>query len=665
MGCRGRRCGNRFVGAVMRGRADGGASAASLGPLALGARFCIVGMLFAACLVQGTPRTSQEADLELLDLGQLSISAWTSAAFARLPCFERASWHGRGRLVMEGGLEATDHAAFHHAIVTWDSVEDLLVQAAAGVTRDMAAEGAWFLEEPALAGATLATDHLVSALGDLDSTAVKPPFVQRVEVGGESARVYVWGDLHGSLHSFLRHLALLRQRGDLGDDWALKPGVRLVFLGDYVDRGPYGVEVIATALRLRLANPGAVHMARGNHEDEGINRGSTFWGELVGKYPSTSRLRLRRVFGWYATLPQALFLAAPGGGSAARNTSYLLACHGGIELGHDPQPFLAAALPSQGGPAFSVLPHLQRQAWLTLVPPAVAQGVPAPLRRLFEAPSSSHRTLSEPWAVWNVSSAAVGAQGQVQPGAAAWPTRPTQSRIPHGYMWTDFFVDDAETVLGYTPGRGPILGKPLTEWWLERAGVTAILRGHQHNNNPAAGPMLQRLQRHRGLYDNWDGAGLVYTFLSAAETGVLGFNAASVGVLQWSAEQAACSAPPPTQQPPNEYAKQALLPGASLWHCHGHVPVQRVQVAGGWRRATRPLSVPAQDGGPAATQDNATQVGCLGGEPWQEVRWGPLPLVEDGWQAGVTHACEVWPLPDTTGPQDAPPPSSQCDRIRG
>ena len=41
----------------------------------------------------------------------------------------------------------------------------------------------------------------------------------------------------------------------------------MVFLGDYTDRGSYGVEVMYVLMRLKVENPDQVWMARGNHED--------------------------------------------------------------------------------------------------------------------------------------------------------------------------------------------------------------------------------------------------------------------------------------------------------------------------------------------------------------------------------------------------------------
>ena len=59
----------------------------------------------------------------------------------------------------------------------------------------------------------------------------------------------------------------LNKAGKLDGFRLAKPNNYMVFLGDYTDRGNYGIEVLYTLLRLKLANPEHVFMARGNHED--------------------------------------------------------------------------------------------------------------------------------------------------------------------------------------------------------------------------------------------------------------------------------------------------------------------------------------------------------------------------------------------------------------
>jgi hypothetical protein len=41
----------------------------------------------------------------------------------------------------------------------------------------------------------------------------------------------------------------------------------LVVAGDFVDKGPHSVEVLAVVCALKLSLPSCVHLNRGNHED--------------------------------------------------------------------------------------------------------------------------------------------------------------------------------------------------------------------------------------------------------------------------------------------------------------------------------------------------------------------------------------------------------------
>lgn len=70
-------------------------------------------------------------------------------------------------------------------------------------------------------------------------------------------RTFVIGDIHGCLH--LLEALLARIPWNPQED-------RLVFLGDYIDRGPDSKGVIDLILKLRRASPG-VRCLLGNHED--------------------------------------------------------------------------------------------------------------------------------------------------------------------------------------------------------------------------------------------------------------------------------------------------------------------------------------------------------------------------------------------------------------
>ncbi len=65
------------------------------------------------------------------------------------------------------------------------------------------------------------------------------------------------GDLHGM------HRVLLRLVNELLP--GLPPGIQLVFLGDYIDRGPHSAQVVAELIELKNQRPDTV-LLMGNHE---------------------------------------------------------------------------------------------------------------------------------------------------------------------------------------------------------------------------------------------------------------------------------------------------------------------------------------------------------------------------------------------------------------
>lgn len=76
---------------------------------------------------------------------------------------------------------------------------------------------------------------------------------------GMSKRTIAIGDVHGDLDALERLLGLLP---------ALEPEDTLVFLGDYVDRGPRSAEVVELLRHgLSKRTPAKVVALRGNHED--------------------------------------------------------------------------------------------------------------------------------------------------------------------------------------------------------------------------------------------------------------------------------------------------------------------------------------------------------------------------------------------------------------
>ena len=153
------------------------------------------------------------------------------------------------------------------------------------------------------------------------------PFAQKLALSPGS-QVVVQGDLHGDVHSLLAALKDLQTRGLLEGFKIVSPETHLLFLGDYTDRGIYGVEVLFTLLRLKCENPTQVWLSRGNHENKRVVELYGFLKEGRRKYGR--RFDSDLVFGLFDVLPSVIYVGC--------GNDFLQSCHGGMEPGYDPQP---------------------------------------------------------------------------------------------------------------------------------------------------------------------------------------------------------------------------------------------------------------------------------------------------------------------------------------
>lgn len=92
-----------------------------------------------------------------------------------------------------------------------------------------------------------------------------------------SSPTFVLGDLHGNLHDLMIYENSL---------WKMGPtcvAPNFLFLGDYVDRGDYGIEVILYLLCHKVLCPDKYLLLRGNHELRNVQLGFTFKTECLEK----------------------------------------------------------------------------------------------------------------------------------------------------------------------------------------------------------------------------------------------------------------------------------------------------------------------------------------------------------------------------------------------
>jgi diadenosine tetraphosphatase ApaH/serine/threonine PP2A family protein phosphatase len=106
--------------------------------------------------------------------------------------------------------------------------------------------------------------------------------------------IMIVGDIHGDLNSLK---IVLEQKEKLDCK-------NILFLGDYVDRGSQGAEVLLALYDLKVADPDHVFLLRGNHEDEHINRYYGFYDEIG--HDTKFIMRMQSIF---QTMPVAAVLS--------------------------------------------------------------------------------------------------------------------------------------------------------------------------------------------------------------------------------------------------------------------------------------------------------------------------------------------------------------------
>ena len=78
------------------------------------------------------------------------------------------------------------------------------------------------------------------------------------------------GDIHGSLHDLLRILKYIHEQK-----------TKVLFLGDYVDRGNFSLECITILFAFKVLYPDSIYLIRGNHEFDSICSQYGFKDEII------------------------------------------------------------------------------------------------------------------------------------------------------------------------------------------------------------------------------------------------------------------------------------------------------------------------------------------------------------------------------------------------
>jgi len=298
---------------------------------------------------------------------------------------------------------------------------------------------------------------------DVDHAMGRQHYVQKVVVPA-GAKVLLHGDLHGDVHSLVTCLAPY-MKGDEG--FQLNDDHYVVFLGDYVDKGLYGLECIYVLMRLKIENPDKVFFVRGNHEDIDICSRYGFQAELEKK--GFTPEQVATLYRLYDVLPGALYLGT--------NDAFVQLCHGGLELGYLPTKLLNAEIPI----GYEWLLELNRHT--------VYSQLSEEARKELEPSLDVCKDQMIP--VPNYTMAWIDSE---------------KKNANLGFMWTDFVVEE-EAPAFYKLHRAHVFNKKITKELLELTNsgqnkLYGILRAHQHTPE-IENSMMQLLLANNGIAKLW------------------------------------------------------------------------------------------------------------------------------------------------------------------
>ena len=277
--------------------------------------------------------------------------------------------------------------------------------------------------------------------------------------------------MHGDIHSLVDQIKLWQKLGYMSSQDGFKinkKDFKILFLGDYTDRGLYGAEVIYTLLRLKLVNPNKVFLVRGNHEDIGLAERGGFLNELKAKF---GNLNFNLIFKFHDYLPVVIYLGC--------GNNYIQCCHGGMEMGYNPNKLLD----SDSNLKFEFLGELKQKDFIVKT------------KELDKFKLINKNIFNN-----------------FIPKAASGYFSPV------GFMWNDFFVFDNNKNLNNCSSNdlyksGSLSGrfsysKLFTKLILDKQSssknkIRGVFRAHQHSAYKSD-KLMQNLIKHNGVYSHWD-----------------------------------------------------------------------------------------------------------------------------------------------------------------
>ena len=144
------------------------------------------------------------------------------------------------------------------------------------------------------------------------------------ETVNKDTNIIFIGDIHSSLHSFIQLINTLIHDDILNNDYKLKENNKIVFTGDLIDRGPYGMQILLLLfLLVYVNNKGDIIYIKGNHKTPEMYNQYGFGTELENENTNSNiKIKIKDII---HRLPMAYFV------KKNLDENYYQFCHGGID----------------------------------------------------------------------------------------------------------------------------------------------------------------------------------------------------------------------------------------------------------------------------------------------------------------------------------------------
>ncbi|MCF2139953.1 MAG: serine/threonine protein phosphatase [Candidatus Lokiarchaeota archaeon] len=128
------------------------------------------------------------------------------------------------------------------------------------------------------------------------------------------------GDIHGSFSSLHRMISFFVKKIEAAS--SQQRHIKIIFLGDYVDRNPLDLHTLVFLLLFNLKYPKNVLLLRGNHEEKTMNKQYGFRYSVLRQFPRSLFIQISEFF---TKLPLAAIFSVP-------NSFSIIALHGGVPI---------------------------------------------------------------------------------------------------------------------------------------------------------------------------------------------------------------------------------------------------------------------------------------------------------------------------------------------